>query len=231
MSEYSLKTLTDKLTTEIGKKQNKGNYVLKINGSTPNSNGEITITTGNNEAILEAARSVTDVETDASIAEINALQTAVARVESNMSGVVRSVNGRTPDINGSISLSSLGGGTGFPTANTTIVSFEFTGSKTTSYGTYTVPCDALVYLPFDTTSSGNDLSKATSITYTIGDKTFKPLSYVSEFTIPPDNGDDDEYTVNVMDYAGIYVTVTNGTVITCNADCYYTRHGAHYYTL
>lgn len=151
MDEYSLKNLTDRLVTEIDKKQDKGNYVLKVNGSTPNSDGEITITTGNNEEILEAARKVTDVETDASVAEIGNLQVAVARVESNLNGVVRSVNGNVADVNGNVTVDVGGSGRGIGRGGLNI-SFNVA-----SYNTYTIPSSGIATFGCSCNSDGVDV--------------------------------------------------------------------------
>ena len=95
-----------------------GRYIRTVNGQTPDINGNVEVAGGggtgdaSSEEILEAARRVADVEVDPAIAEVQALQTEVARVATILDGVVRSVNGETPDENGNVEITAGGGGSG-----------------------------------------------------------------------------------------------------------------------
>ena len=85
-----------------------GGDVQSVDGVEPDENGNVALDASTRDEILEATRKVTDVEVDVDVATHEKLQTAVARVEANLDGTVRSVNGNTPDKNGNIKPSQTG---------------------------------------------------------------------------------------------------------------------------
>ncbi len=61
-----------------------GGDVQSVDGVEPDEDGNVQLNALTQAEILEAVQRVTDVEVDPSVAEVQALQTAVARVESNL---------------------------------------------------------------------------------------------------------------------------------------------------
>lgn len=85
------------VTIEFG-----GGDVQSVDGVEPDSNGNVGLNASTREEILEGAKRVTDVEVDASVATHEALQTAVARIESNFDNCLVNgykANGKTVSLN------------------------------------------------------------------------------------------------------------------------------------
>ena len=110
LDKDGLTRFKEKLLTEVDKR-------IGASGGTGGSGGDAPT----KEEILEGAIRVSDVDVDPSVATVEALQIGLTRVESDLNGVVRSVNGASADASGNVTVSypvtSVNGQTGAVTIN------------------------------------------------------------------------------------------------------------------
>ena len=120
---------------------------------------------------------------------------------------------------------SAGGGS-YPNGSKAIVNFTFNSAsnKSTDLGKYTVPVNALVYLPFLYEGGYNN----TTVTYTINGNVFAPKVYSTSYTEPAvgDNYDDTNVVVKYTD--SIFLLLPANTEITLSVNAYKNSRSSYY---
>lgn len=174
-----------------------GGDVQSVDGVEPDEDGNVQLNALTQVEVLEAAQRVTDVEVDPSVAMVEAIQTGLARVESNLDGVVRSVNGSTADASGNV------------TIDTGIGRSVGRGGATISYsvsakGEYTVPSSGLMSISVHGNCSQNGVD-----VYVNGVKLYTQ-PYTSSETVDEGGDTSQNYTYY---YASFEMPVNAGEVI------------------